>query len=83
MGTPKAAPVPAETMGAKDAPASAPAVVAAKPPQPTVLITEAEVTPDDPEGSVQKFKEELNRDQKATPAPPRTAEVSVIKGGVR
>jgi hypothetical protein len=58
-----------------------PVTVAAKRPvPPAVLITPGEVTTESVTSDMQKIKNELEYDQKNTPPPPKTAEISHIRG---
>jgi hypothetical protein len=52
-------------------------------PTPTVFVTPADVSPDDPYAAAAKLTSELNADSKPLPNAPVTAEVSRIKGGVK
>lgn len=58
-------------------------VPAPKPTPPVNLIYPDEVSPENPQASIQKLRNELEADSKSIPAPPMTAEVSRIKGRVR
>lgn len=76
-------PVKAKAVKNKDfspAPVSVPAV---KPTPPMNLIYPDEVSPENPQGAIQRLKNELDADQKSIPAAPVTAEVSRYKGGVK
>jgi hypothetical protein len=76
-GTPKG-PTPAAD------PADEPVTVPApRPTAPAMFIVPAEVSADNPTAAAQKLLAEFESDRKTTPPPPRTAEVSVIKGGVK
>ena len=58
-------------------------VPAVKPTPPMNLIYPDEVSPENPQASIQRLKNELEADQKSIPAAPLTAEVSRYKGGVK
>jgi hypothetical protein len=67
----------------KDAPPPPVTVPAVKPTPPMNLIYPDEVSPENPQASIQKLKNELEADGKSIPAAPMTAEVSRYKGGVK
>jgi hypothetical protein len=67
----------------KDAPPPPVTVPAIKPTPPMNLIYPDEVSPENPQASIQKLKNELEADGKNIPAAPLTAEVSRYKGGVK
>lgn len=67
----------------KDNPPPPVNVPAVKPTPPMNLIYPDEVSPENPQASIQKLKNELESDQKNIPAAPLTAEVSRYKGGVK
>lgn len=68
----------------KGAAADEPAVAVAprRPAPPAMLIVPDDVTPDNPTAAVDKLMNELEADQK-TSLPTKTAEISIIKGGVK
>jgi hypothetical protein len=66
-----------------DSPSPPVTVPAVKPTPPMNLIYPDEVSPENPQASIQKLKNELESDQKNIPTPPLTAEVSRYKGGVK
>lgn len=57
-------------------------VAAPRPVPPTILITPGEVTPENASTATRKLMDEYEYDRK-TLTPPRTAEISVYKGGVK
>ena len=67
----------------KEGPPSPVTVPAVKPTPPMNTIYPDEVSPENPQASIQKLKNELESDQKNIPAAPITAEVSRYKGGVK
>jgi hypothetical protein len=67
----------------KDAPPPPVTVPAVKPTPPLNLIYPDEVLPENPQEAVYRLMSELEADRKSMPAPPRTAEVSHYKGGVK
>jgi hypothetical protein len=77
MGAPKGRP-PSD----KDAPPDPVTVPAQRPTPPALLITPGEVTAENPTAAAQKLMSEFEYDRKTMPAAPKTAEISVIKGGV-
>jgi hypothetical protein len=66
-----------------DSPPPPVTIPAVKPTPPMNLIYPDEVSPENPQASIQKLKNELESDQKNIPTAPRTAEVSRYKGGVK
>jgi len=58
-------------------------VPAVKPTPPLTLVYPDEVLPDNPQAAAQKLMNELDADGKNIPPPPKTAEVSRYKGGVK
>ena len=67
---------------------SAPTTPATPPPPlrptpPSMFVTPADVSPDDPYAAAAKLTSELNADSKPIPNAPVTAEVSRYKGGVK
>ena len=67
----------------KEGPPPPVTVPAAKPTPPLNLIYPDEVSPENPQASIQRLRNELEADQKNIPSPPMTAEVSRYKGGVK
>ncbi|MDB5313560.1 MAG: hypothetical protein JWO38_7762 [Gemmataceae bacterium] len=80
-GLPKAAPLPGAEPDA--APPALVTVPAPRPVPPATLITADDVSPENPYASVGKFLDEIENDRKTTLPAPKTAEVSVYKGGVK
>jgi hypothetical protein len=76
-GPPKEAPLPGQ-----DAP---PEIVASvpRPVPPAKLIEPEEVTATTAPAAAQKLLNEFDADRRSMPAPPKTAEVSQYKGGVK
>jgi hypothetical protein len=66
----------------KDAPLPV-TIPAVKPTPPMTLIQPDEVMPDNPQAAAQKLQNELEADGKSITPPPKTAEVSRYKGGVK
>jgi hypothetical protein len=66
---------------ASTAPASPPPPL--RPTPPTMYVTPADVSADDPYAAAAKLTNELTADSKPLPNAPVTAEVSHIKGGVK
>jgi len=60
-----------------------PTATAQKPAPPAVTIVPGEVNSDTAGSAVQKLTRELEYDWKTLPPPPKTAEVSRYKGGVK
>lgn len=58
-------------------------VPAPRPAAPAMFIVPAEVSDADPGAAARKLMAEFDSDRKTLPAGPRTAEVSVYKGGVK
>lgn len=73
-GVPKGKPLPA------DDPDEVAGPPAPRPTPPAMFIVPAEVTPENSAAAADKLMAEIESDWKSTPPPPRTAEVSVIKG---
>jgi hypothetical protein len=67
----------------QDAPPDPVTVPAPRPTPPALLITPGEVTAENPTAAAQKLMSEFEYDRKTIPEVPRTAEVSVYKGGVK
>ena len=69
----------------KDAPAAAEVAPApaGRPTPPALLITEAEVGPENTAAAARKLMTEFEFDRKSAAPPSRTAEVSVYKGGMK
>jgi hypothetical protein len=78
-----ASPTKLKPVKEKDASPAPVTVPAAKPTPPMNLIYPDEVSPENPQGAIQRLKNELDADQKSIPAAPVTAEVSRYKGGVK
>lgn len=69
---------------AKDADPPEPvAVPAPRPTPPATLIEPGEVTADNAAAAAQKLTNEFEYDWKTLPPPPKTAEISRIRGGVK
>jgi hypothetical protein len=78
MMKPKESALPATK---KDATPAEPVTVAAERPiPPAMLIQPGDVNQDDPRSAAQKLMSEYEYDRNTTPAPPTTAEISVIPG---
>lgn len=58
-------------------------VPAPKPTPPLNLVDPTDVTTDDPHAAAQKLLNEIENDRRTTLPPPRTAEVSRYKNGVK
>jgi hypothetical protein len=80
-GTPKGGPGAGPL--ARDVPPDPVTVPAPRPAPPAMLITPGEVTANTAADAAQKLMNELEIDRKPLPGAPRTAEVSVYKGGVK
>jgi hypothetical protein len=77
-GAPGGRPIPGVTDGPEPA-----TVQASRPVPPALLITPGEVTPENASIATRKLMDEYDYDRKNLPAPSKTAEVSVYKGGVK
>jgi len=79
---PESRPAPGVTVTpAKDAGQGPVVQPAPAPPPPALLVTPGEVTEANYRQAVQRLTEELEADRKSMEAMPRTAEVSVVRGG--
>jgi hypothetical protein len=58
-------------------------VPAPRPTPPMNLVAADDVLPDNPYAAVAKLKSELEADRRHLPEPPRTAEISRIRGPIR
>ena len=67
----------------KDVPPEPVVVPAPRPVPPAMLIVPGEVTADNAAAAAQKLGNEFEYDWKTLPPPPKTAEISRIKGGVK
>ena len=67
----------------KDEPPEPITIPAVKPTPPLNTTGPEDVTSEDPNFAIRKLQQELSADTKTMPTPPKTAEVSRIKGGVK